>query len=147
MAISVFPPQAVAPAAPAAQPVTANPAPVRSRVARVWPWALASLVILSFAGLVAWRIFAPHPDVWTDNAYVRVHYAVIAPRVSGQVVAVRVQNDDVVRAGQVLVELDDRDFRAAVAAAEATLARDRAIVENAAAAVARQGPVIEQANA
>ncbi|MEA1832170.1 HlyD family secretion protein [Methylobacterium durans] len=96
---------------------------------------------------MVWRIFAPQPDVWTDNAYVRVHYAAIAPRVSGQVMAVRVQNDDVVRAGQVLVELDDRDYRAVVASAEATLARDRALVENAAAAVARQGPLIEQAGA
>src|SRR6478735_6643252 len=117
MSVSALPPQALAPTAPATQPPATEPAAAKGRIARLWPWALASLV--------AWRIFAPHPDVWTDNAYVRVHYAVIAPRVSGQVVAVRVQNDDVVRAGQVLVELDDRDFRAAAAAAEATLARDR----------------------
>lgn len=147
MSVSALQPQALAPTAPATQPAATEPAAVKGRIARLWPWALASLVILSFAGIVAWRIFAPHPDVWTDNAYVRVHYAVIAPRVSGQVVAVRVQNDDVVRAGQVLVELDDRDFRAAVNGAEATLGRDRALVENAAAAVERQEPVIEQAKA
>ncbi|WP_312017521.1 HlyD family secretion protein [Bradyrhizobium sp. AUGA SZCCT0431] len=93
------------------------------------------------------RIVAPRPDIWTDNAYVRVHYAAIAPRVSGQVTSVHVQNNDTVKAGQVLVELDDRDYRAAVASAEATLIRDRAMVENAAASVVRQGPVMEQARA
>src|SRR3954453_23621757 len=106
---------------PASPPVTAEAAPKTGWLSRLWPWALASLFVLAFLGVVAWRIFAPHPDVWTDNAYVRVHYAAIAPRVSGQVMTVHVQNDDMVRAGQVLVQLDDRDHRAAVASAEATL--------------------------
>ena len=140
-------PQPSTPIAPAASPTTAEPTPKRGGLTRLWPWVLASLVVLGFVGVVIWRIVAPRPDVWTDNAYVRVHYAAIAPRVSGQVTAVHVQNNDTVKAGQVLVELDDRDYRAAVASAEATLIRDRAMVENAAAAIVRQGPVIEQARA
>ncbi|WP_246689561.1 HlyD family secretion protein [Methylobacterium sp. WL116] len=103
--------------------------------------------MLCFAGAVAWHTLAPHPDVRTDNAYVRVHYAAIAPRVAGQVTDVRVQNNDMVKVGQVLVELDDRDYRAVVASADANLARDRAMVVNAAASLTRQGPVIEQARA
>ncbi|MEL6059439.1 HlyD family secretion protein [Methylobacterium sp. DCY52] len=136
-----------APVAPTPSQSTTEAEPKKNRLARIWPWFLASLVVLGFVGTVAWRIFAPHPNVWTDNAYVRVHYAAIAPRISGQVTMVRVRNDDVVKAGQVLVELDDRDYRAAVASAEATLARDRALVENATASVVRQAPVIEQSKA
>jgi hypothetical protein len=49
------------------------------------PWAAASTVVLGFIAVVLWRIYAPSPDVWTDDAYVRVHYATIAPRVPGQI--------------------------------------------------------------
>jgi membrane fusion protein (multidrug efflux system) len=119
----------------------------RSRFARLWPWGLAGLIVIGFVAVVISRIFAPRPDVWTDNAYVRVHYSAVAPRVSGQVTEVRIENDDVVKAGQVLVKLDDRDYRAAQASAEAVLARDRAMVENATASIVRQGPVIDQATA
>ena len=143
------PPNAQSPSAsgPAAPQTPDAPAPKKGWIARLWPWALASLVVLGFVGAVAWHILAPHPDIRTDNAYVRVQYAAISPRISGQVTEVHVQNNDVVRAGQVLVELDDRDYRAAVAAAEAALARDRAMVENATASILRQGPVIEQSRA
>lgn len=130
-----------------AQPSPAPTAPARGWFARVWPWFLGSLVVFGFAGVVAWHILTPDPDVRTDNAYVRVHYAAIAPRVAGQVRDVRVQNNEMVKVGQVLVELDDRDYRAAVASAEANLARDQAMVANAAASLTRQGPVIEQARA
>jgi Biotin-lipoyl like len=75
------------------------------------PWAVASTVVLGFIAAVWWRIYAPSPDVWTDDAYVRVHYATIAPRVRGQVTSVRVDDNDTVKAGQVLAELDDRDYR------------------------------------
>ena len=104
----------------ASPPIAAKAARSKGRLRRLWPWALASLIVLAFLGVVAWRIFAPHPDARTDSYYVRVHYAAIALRVSGQVITVHVQNDDMVRAGQVLVELDDRDHRAAVASAEET---------------------------
>ncbi|MBR1148775.1 HlyD family secretion protein [Bradyrhizobium sp. AUGA SZCCT0431] len=140
-------PQPSTPTAPAAPPNIAEPTSRTDGLASLWPWALASLIVLGFVGVVTLRIVAPRPDIWTDNAYVRVHYAAIAPRVSGQVTSVHVQNNDTVKAGQVLVELDDRDYRAAVASAEATLIRDRAMVENAAASVVRQGPVMEQARA
>ncbi|WP_083374441.1 HlyD family secretion protein [Methylobacterium sp. C1] len=131
----------------ATQPTTPEPARKRALHRRIWPWILATLVVAGFGGGVAWHILAPHPDVRTDNAYVRVHYAAIAPRVPGQVAEVRVRNNDVVKVGQVLVELDDRDYRAAVTSAEANLARDRAMVENAEASLARQGALIEQAKA
>jgi membrane fusion protein, multidrug efflux system len=70
------------------------------------------------------------PDVWTDDAYVHVHYATIAPRVPGQVTSVRVDDNDMVKAGQVLAELDDRDFRVALEQAQAQVAAARASIEN-----------------
>jgi membrane fusion protein (multidrug efflux system) len=94
------------------------------------PWAVASTVVLGFIAVVLWRIYAPSPDVWTDDAYVRVHYATIAPRVPGQVTSVRVDDNDTVKAGQVLAELDDRDFQVALEQAQARVAAAHASIEN-----------------
>ena len=94
------------------------------------PWAVASAVVLGFVAAVLWRIYAPSPDVWTDDAYVRVHYATIAPRVPGQVASVSVDDNDMVKAGQVLAELDDRDYRTALEQARAQVAAAQASVHN-----------------
>jgi membrane fusion protein, multidrug efflux system len=94
------------------------------------PWAVASTVVLAFIAVVLWRIYAPSPDVWTDDAYVRAHRATIAPRVPGQVTAVRVDDNDMVKAGQVLAELDDRDFRVALEQAQAQVTAAHASIEN-----------------
>lgn len=117
------------------------------RPAQRWPWFLASAVVLAFVAVVLVIIFAPNPDVWTDDAYVTVHYATAVPRISGQVATVEVDDNQVVKAGQVLVTLDPRDDETSVRMAEAALERDRAQVNNAAANVARQPPLIEQQQA
>jgi len=65
----------------------------------------------------------------TDDAFVESHVANVAPRVQGQVLHVLVHDNQAVNAGDVLVELDDRDASARqhaanadLGAAEATLA-------------------------
>ena len=74
-----------------------------------WPFVLVGLVVAIFVAVVLYTIFRPRPDVWTDDAYVTAHYAVIAPRISGQVATVSVDDNDTVRAGEVLATLDPRD--------------------------------------
>jgi membrane fusion protein (multidrug efflux system) len=124
---------------PAAVEMSAQPAETAAdagrslrwtKLASRWPWAAASTVVLGFIAVVLWRIYAPSPDVWTDDAYVHVHYATIAPRVPGQVTSVRVDDNDMVKAGQVLAELDDRDFRVALEQAQAQVAAAHASIEN-----------------
>jgi membrane fusion protein (multidrug efflux system) len=88
----------------------------------------AITVIIGFGAVVAWRIYAPTPNVWTDDAYVRVHYTTIAPRVAGQVVSVGVDNSELVKAGEVLAELDNRDYRNAYAEAQAQVAAAQASI-------------------
>ena len=111
----------------------------------LWPWIVGAVVVLGFVAVVLFIIFAPAPDVWTDDAYVTAHYATVAPRVSGQVVAVGVDDNQAVTAGQVLVRIDDRDYRTSLAAAEATLEQDRARLAEAAGSVARQPALVDQA--
>jgi membrane fusion protein, multidrug efflux system len=108
------------------------------------PWLLAATVIVAFVGVAAVRIYAPTPNVWTDDAYLEVHYATIAPRVAGQVVAVKVDDEDRVKAGQLLVALDDRDYQVALAQAEAQVAAAQASIENVDAQIAVQQAQVEQ---
>jgi membrane fusion protein, multidrug efflux system len=113
-----------------------------------WPWVVAGLVLVVFVAVVLVRIFAPKPDAWTDDAYVTVHYVTVAPRVPGQVETVQVNDNQLVKTGQILVTLDPRDYQASLAMAQATLERDQALLDDASATVARQPALIlEQAAA
>ena len=110
----------------------------------LWPWLLGGAVVLGFVAVVLVIIFAPAPDVWTDDAYVTAHYATVAPRISGQVASVEVDDNQPVSAGQLLVTIDDRDYRAALASAEAMLEGDMARLAEAGASITRQPSVVEQ---
>src|SRR5262245_37156008 len=48
----------------------------------------------------------------TDDAFIDGHIIAISPRVSGQVMAVRIIDNQLVRAGDLLVEIDPRDYQA-----------------------------------
>ena len=76
------------------------------------------LVLLLFAGW--WLLFGQF-SVSTDNAYVDADTAVITPQVAGQVLDVPVVDTQPVKAGQVLVRIDDTDARVALAEAQAEL--------------------------
>lgn len=112
-----------------------------------WPWVVGSIVILAFIALVLIIIFVPRATVTTDDARVTAHYTTIAPRVPGQIVQVLVNDNEMVRKGQLLAVLDDRDYRAAVDQAQAQLDKDLAQVANAEATIRRQPAVIDQSSA
>jgi membrane fusion protein (multidrug efflux system) len=112
-----------------------------------WPFVAVGLVVAIFAAVVLYIIFRPRPDVRTDDAYVMVHYATIAPRISGQVATVPVDDNDVVKAGQVLATLDPRDNETALASAEAAVARDRSRLDEISTTVSRQPSIIEEQQA
>jgi membrane fusion protein, multidrug efflux system len=111
------------------------------------PFVVVGLVVAIFAAVVLYIIFRPHPDVRTADAYVMVHYATISPRISGQVAAVPVDDNYVVKTGQVLATLDPRDNETAVAAAEAAVTRDRSQFDEMGATVARQPSIVAEQQA
>ena len=113
----------------------------------VWPFIVAAVIVLGFVGVVLVSLFAPHSVVGTDDARVALHFSTVAPRVSGQVVEVAVNDNQPVRAGQLLVRLDERDYVTAVQRAEANLQRDEAQVANTNAQIGRQPALIAQAEA
>src|SRR5690348_9977939 len=89
------------------QPADRTEAPPRPP--RRWRrWAVLAVVVLG-VGIAAWRLVpvavTAFTTVSTDDAYVNGHVTLVAPRVSGQVVRVLVDDTMRVKAGELLVEL------------------------------------------
>lgn len=83
----------------------------------------------------------------TDNAYVRGDVTSLAPKVAGYVVAVDVDDNQAVRAGDVLFRIDDRDYRARLAQAAANVEAAEARLANVDAETQLQHALIRQAEA
>ena len=97
------------------------------------PKVLLALGILALAlllGVVYWSVYKRHRAV-TDDAYVMADNARISSRIPGTVLRVLAENDQPVQAGQVLVELDPRDYQIEVDRARAGLARMEANIQGA----------------
>lgn len=98
----------------------------------------ALLTGASLATLLGLGLFAGYWWQWgrfleeTDDAYVRADWVAISPRIAGYVAQVLVEDNQPVKAGDVLVRLDERDFIEQLHSTEAKLQQARA------AATARQ---------
>ncbi|HWU02095.1 MAG TPA: HlyD family efflux transporter periplasmic adaptor subunit [Novosphingobium sp.] len=84
---------------------------------------LALGVAVIALGWGGYEFFYGSHHVTTDNAYVGADVAQVTPQVAAPVAAVLVQDTQAVKAGDVLVRLDDTDARIALARAEANLAQ------------------------
>jgi membrane fusion protein (multidrug efflux system) len=87
---------------------------------RLWIAVGAVALVIAIGGWFAWGAIWPSVD--TDDAQVSGHVSPVATRVGGTVIAIRVVDNQAVKAGDVLVELDPRDYQLAVARAQADLA-------------------------
>lgn len=89
------------------------------------------VVVGILAILAAWRLppFSGAVER-TDNAYVKGETTLISPQVSGYVWTVYVQDYEEVKAGQVLVKIDDRIYRQRVEQARAQLDAQKAALAN-----------------
>lgn len=83
----------------------------------------------------------------TDDAYVGADIVAIAPKVPGNITRVMVNDNQEVRAGDLLVKLDDEDYKATLARADAAVATRQAAVDNAGAKTFHQESLIKQAGA
>jgi membrane fusion protein, multidrug efflux system len=110
---SSHPDQAIAD--PPAQPPADYP---RRHPRRRWMM-VAAVVVILFAGIWLWRYFSGFES--TDDAQVDVHLYPVSARVSGYVQAVHVEDNEYVRQGAPLVEIDPKDYQVAVARAQANL--------------------------
>jgi len=76
--------------------------------------------VLAVAGIFVWRYYAVRES--TDDAQIDGHIGPISSRVPGTVINVYVDDNAIVKRGQILVELDPKDYEVALEQAEANLA-------------------------
>ncbi len=108
--------------------------------------AIAALALL--AGAVAallWYLNARHFEE-TDDAFIDGRPVEVSPEVSGYIVGVPVTDNQLVRAGDLLAEIDPRDYRAAVQQAQAQIDQAQASVASARAQLEEQNDQIAQAS-
>jgi membrane fusion protein (multidrug efflux system) len=83
----------------------------------------------------------------TDDAYVQSDVSLISPKVEGYIKKVRVADNQEVAEGAVLFVIDDRDFKAKVAQAEAAVATEEATIATYESRLKLQQAMIDQAAA
>jgi membrane fusion protein (multidrug efflux system) len=85
-------------------------------------WIILFLIALGVAAAVLWWVHSEHYES-TDDAQIEGHLDAISPRISGTVVYInpRVEDNQVVEAGTLLLELDPQDFEADLEHAKANL--------------------------
>ncbi|WBI79009.1 p-hydroxybenzoic acid efflux pump subunit AaeA [Pseudomonas aeruginosa] len=103
----------------------------------------AALAVLA----AGWLIAGPFAGTSTDNAYVRGDVTSLAPKVAGYVTALEVGDNQAVRAGDVLFRIDDRDYRARLAQAQANIEAAEARLGDVDAQTGLQRALIRQAEA
>jgi membrane fusion protein, multidrug efflux system len=89
----------------------------------------AVLLASTLAGGYLYLDYARHFES-TDDAFIAARQFSIAPKVSGYITAVPVTDNQHVKAGDVIARIDDRDYRTALAQAEAQVAAAHASIEN-----------------
>jgi len=138
--------EAPAPVAKPAAAATAAPVKKRSRSRVVLP-----ILLVAALGGGGWFGY----DWWTngrfmvgtDDAYVQADVSTLGIKVSGYVASVPVRDGDSVKAGDVLVKLDDTDYRTALDAAQAKRATQAATIARIGQQVAAQQAAVASAAA
>ena len=80
---------------------------------------LAVAAVAAVLAVRAWQDYTTAP--WTRDGRVRAYVVTVAPEVSGRVVALPISDNQFVHRGDVLFQIDDSDYRLALATARAQL--------------------------
>jgi membrane fusion protein, multidrug efflux system len=128
------------------KPVDTNtPVPVRRKRTA---WLAAGAALLTAGAICGGYYWSTQRYIEsTDNAYVKADSTTVAPKVAGYIKVLAAQDNQPVKAGDLLAEIDNRDYLAAVEHARAEVAVRTAALANARAKQSAHGAVIAQASA
>jgi membrane fusion protein (multidrug efflux system) len=102
-------------------PADASAAPAWSAGKRPL-WLTVAVVLLGIAAVAGWRYYTYlMAHEWTDDAFIEGRIIQISPRVAGHVLRVYVTDNQEVRQGDLLLEIDPRDYSARLTQAQAVL--------------------------
>lgn len=110
------------------QAVEVIPPTLMQRHRRTIVTAASLAAVLGVAGFAGYWWQVGQYLVETDDAYVRADWVAVSPRVAGYVTQVLVADNQSVKAGDVLVRIDERDFIERLSSAEARLQQALAAV-------------------
>ena len=126
---NLVPANTAAPAPAPAEMAKPSPRPRRARKIVLLTLLAAGLAAGVFSG-IRWYIDSLS-YVSTDDAFIDGHLERVAPQIAGRVLRLAVQDNQEVKAGDLLLEIDPADYKAAEAAAAAQLASAKAEIEQA----------------
>ena len=109
-------------------------------------WLVAAVVVVLLIVIAFWMLSSGSAPE-TDDAFVSADSTLVAPRISGTIADVYVQDNQSVKAGDVLAKIDDRDYHNAVLTAQASLETANAQMLSLTAQLAKQQQTILQAQA
>ena len=111
------------------KPVTPRSTPGFAGRRAIVRWVAAGLLVIALASGIWYFLYSLSHES-TDDAFIDGDIVAVSTRVSGHVISVHVEDNQWIRAGDLLVELDPHDFEARVDAAraglESAMAADRA---------------------
>ncbi|HEV2330373.1 MAG TPA: HlyD family secretion protein [Verrucomicrobiae bacterium] len=134
-------PRAISAREPAAPP----PPPKKRKYRKQIIGAVVVPVVLAIATFYYFHFIAPFED--TDDAFIDGYSTFISPRISGPVINLLITDNQVVKAGDVLVEIDPSDYETAVAQEKANLAAATSQLDSAKAQVSVSESKVTQAQA
>jgi membrane fusion protein (multidrug efflux system) len=105
---------------------------------------LGALLLLGVAGGGYLYLDSARHYETTDDAFIAARQFAVAPKVAGYLSAVPVTDNQHVAAGDVIARIDDRDYRTALAQAEAQVASAQASIDNIDAQLAVQQSQVAQ---
>jgi len=107
--------------------------------------AMVALALGGIGGWHWWNVLRFRQS--TDDAYIQSDVSVISPKIEGYLKKVRVADNQEVAEGAILFVIDDRDFKAKVAQAEAAVATEEAMIATYESRLKLQQAMIDQAAA
>jgi membrane fusion protein, multidrug efflux system len=122
-------------------------APAKRRRIRLVLGVAGVVVLLGAGAWFAWHMLVGRYFESTDDAYVQADAVTVAPKVGGYVEAVLARDNQDVRAGQALVRIDPRDYRAQTEQYQAQIEIARANADAVRAQIAEQEAAVAQARA
>ncbi len=125
---------------------TVKPAKTGGR-RRVVLMGIGAALALAAAAYGTYYVLVGRFIVTTDDAYVRANNTTIGARVAGHIAAIVPKDNTAVRAGDLLIKIDDGDYRIAADSARAKIATQEATIARIARQVDAQASMVEQAKA